>query len=98
MNTLLIDDLNHKLLEKDLGNKLEFLLMTNGYHGKYSLNEIQNIGWKLDVLNDDSCLMSNDLVEKYENDEITFKEMATEQIKRNLLSVIKDIQLVIDTI
>jgi hypothetical protein len=88
----ILTELNELLFESNIEN-LEFVLTTNGHNNLYSLQELEKFGWKIDVFNDDSSI-DEDLEEEHENRHSTYEQMIIKQIKRNLQSVIEDIQTI----
>ncbi len=88
----LINELNEILYNKNIFN-MQFTVLTDGDTQIYYLNEIREFGWEIRILNTDGYI-DEDLEDAYEENQIEYNQLVIEQIKRNLVTVIQDIQAI----
>ncbi len=86
----ILNELNEYLYDNNIFN-MEFTVMTNGDTSIYFLNEYEKFGWKIKILGDEDGI-DIDLEEAHEELVITYNQMIIKQIKRNLRTIICDLQ------
>ena len=78
-----LSDLNEILFKHELEANFQFIYTEYPGGFIFDLQEIHDTGQEFEVFNSED-LLPNDIEDKYENDEITYKEVLFKTIKTNI--------------